>query len=77
MKTGYQISESDYAKINAWLTTLEPEIMEITKKPRYMRYGASGGGVTYEFTPCSLGVSVFAREFYTNKTLDLTDYESW
>jgi hypothetical protein len=37
--------------------------------------GASGGAVTYQFTPTSIGV-VLKVEAY-GQTLNLTDYESW
>ena len=39
--------------------------------------GAIGGGVTYSFTPTSLGVVVKVKEAHTGKELDLTDYDSW
>lgn len=41
----------------------------------YPYEGAIGGGLTYSFTPTSLGVIVKAK--YGEFTLDLTDYDSW
>jgi hypothetical protein len=41
----------------------------------YPYQGANGGGVTYEFTPTSIGV-VFKVKAY-DQTLDLSDYENW
>lgn len=37
--------------------------------------GASGGGLTYEFTPTSIGIVEKVR--YGAYTLDLTEYDSW
>ena len=42
--------------------------------------GAIGGGLTYEFTPTSLGTVTrvtFASGTQYEKTVDLTDYDSW
>lgn len=39
--------------------------------------GAIGGRITYSFTPTSLGVVIKARDFFTKKEIDLTDYDSW
>lgn len=41
----------------------------------YPYQGAIGGGITYEFTPTSIGVIFKVR--CDEQTLDLTDYESW
>lgn len=40
-------------------------------------YGASGGNLTYEFTPTSIGLAVRVRHSGTGEVLDLTDYDSW
>jgi hypothetical protein len=37
--------------------------------------GAIGGGVSYVFTPTSIGVVVHAQEDYTSKSIDITDYD--
>lgn len=39
--------------------------------------GASGGGVTYKFTPTSIGIVVKVQEQWTGKELDVTDYDTW
>jgi hypothetical protein len=38
--------------------------------------GAIGGGITYEFTPTSLGEVVKVR-YGSEDVLDLTDYDEW
>lgn len=39
--------------------------------------GATGGIVTYSFTPTSLGVVVKVRHAITGNILDVTDYDNW
>ena len=39
--------------------------------------GAIGGGITYCFTPTSLGVSVVVKDQVTKLEIDLTEYEHW
>ena len=70
-------------KLKTWLEEIKPEILEKQKRfsntaPRDTPYyGACGGGLTYSFTPGGLGVTVIVIEYHTQKTIDLTDYESW
>jgi hypothetical protein len=40
-------------------------------------YGATGGVLTYKFTPTSIGEILVVKHSYTNAELDLTDYDSW
>lgn len=40
-------------------------------------YGASGGALSYSFTPTSLGVIETVRHAGTKQTLNLTDYDLW
>lgn len=39
--------------------------------------GASGGGITYKFTPTSIGIVIKVQEQWTGRELDVTDYDSW
>lgn len=39
--------------------------------------GAIGGSLTYSFTPTSLGTVVKVTDGFTNKTIDLSNYEDW
>ena len=40
-------------------------------------YGAIGGGLTYSFTPNSIGVSVTVSHNVTGVEEDITDYNLW
>jgi hypothetical protein len=86
----FEITAEDQAKINKWLMeeVYPPIIAEQRLNPGnfppfikedwdagYPYQGASGGAVTYEFTPTSIGV-VFRVKAY-GQELDLTDYGSW
>lgn len=39
--------------------------------------GAIGGGLSYIFTPTSIGTSVRVKSAFTNNELDVTDYGEW
>jgi hypothetical protein len=43
----------------------------------YPYSGASGGGLTFEFTPTSIGTVSIARYAGYEGKLDFTDYDSW
>lgn len=81
--TMFQLDDVQRAKLKAWLKEIDPEILEIQKRfsksaPRDKPYyGAAGGGLTYSFSPCGLGVTTTVTEYHTKKTIDLTDYDSW
>lgn len=53
------------------------EFNHLTMGGQYPYYGAIGGGLTYCFTPTSLGVVVKVRHGATNAELDVSDYDSW
>jgi hypothetical protein len=38
---------------------------------------AAGGRFTYEFSPCSIGMTIKVKDCYTQREIDLTDYDSW
>lgn len=40
-------------------------------------YGASGGELTFEITPTSIGTAIRVRHNWTKKELDLSDYDKW
>jgi len=40
-------------------------------------YGAIGGGLTYRFTPNSIGMGVSVEHNYTKNEINLSDYENW
>lgn len=86
----FEITPEDQAKIDRWLAEVvyPPIIAEQKKNPEmvgllfkssngveYPYEGAIGGGLTYHFTPTSLGTIV--KVTYRDQELDLTDWENW
>lgn len=87
----FEISDEDNARVNTWLMEVvypaeiakqqavpenhDREIFRACWEAGYPYTGAIGGGITYSFSPTSIGmvtkVSAFGQE------LDLTDYGSW
>lgn len=53
------------------------EILESCWEAGFPYTGATGGDLTYSFTPTSIGVMVKIRNGLTNDTLDVTDWENW
>lgn len=87
----FEITKEDRAKIDKWLMTeVYPVIIEEQKQTDMVRNeaakacwedgypytGAIGGGLTYCFSPTSIGMS-FVVTFLDRFKLDLTDYDSW
>ena len=86
----FSISSEDYKRIDAWLhEVIYPPILERQKSDPLMSrisrdmngrevpyLGAIGGGVTYCFTPTSLGTTLVVR-WSDGQELDLTDYSMW
>lgn len=91
----FQITVDEQNRVEQWLCeTVYPLAIERQKasgrfkdNPRVQEVwdmgfpygGAIGGGVSYKFTPNSIGLSVKVVESFTgdNLELDLTDYDSW
>lgn len=44
---------------------------------QHPRYGASGGGYSYIFTPTGLGMIIHIRNNITNEEKDITNYSTW
>ena len=94
----FGLTKSEDEKINVWLkNTVYPEVIKHQKKTvkrpdifytdcwkdGYPYEGAIGGGLSYRFTPTSIGVitsAVYTIGMDKNKKewkYDLTDYDSW
>lgn len=87
----FELTPKEVQKVNDWLaSTVYPAIIEKQKESAelqkmhfardawehgYPYEGAIGGGVTYEFTPTSIGVVMKVK--YAEFELDLTDYATW
>lgn len=92
MSRKYKVTKEEQSKIDLWLEKeVYPEAIEKQKADTinpsafhmfnwdagYPYQGPIGGGVTYCFTPTSLGVIFKVKETMTGKELDLTDYDLW
>lgn len=90
----FELTPEQYARAMKWISEeVYPEMVTHQKEtitdPTHIHFacweagypyeGAIGGGITYEFTPTSLGI--VERVKYTTYSkvyeLDLTDYKSW
>lgn len=87
----FSITNEDAEKITKWLNEIvyppileqqmeDPDLREFVGEDdqgRKIPYsGAIGGGLTFEFSPTSMGTVVKVKH-YSGPELDLTDYESW
>lgn len=87
----FEISLEDRIRLNRWLidevypVVIAEQKALLTNPSAFQRdcweqghpwTGAAGGGLTYQFSPTSLGM--VTKVIYLDRfTLDLTDYESW
>jgi len=88
-QNGFPMTVAEAGAINEWLESLKPEILAIQKRGsngdpfRDMMlneepyYGATGGGVSYTFTPTSLGTILTVKEAITGKELNVSDALDW
>jgi hypothetical protein len=84
---GLNIAEA--GAVDEWYQSLMPEILAIQKrgmKDSSFRdivesdvpyYGATGGGLSYTFTPTSLGTIITVKEAITGKELNVSDAVGW
>lgn len=88
----FEVTREQRKKIDQWLKTeVYPQIITEQKQSidwannpaaldcweqGYPYEGAIGGGLTYEFTPTSIGLS-FWVSYGSSHRLDLTDYDNW
>lgn len=80
----FGMNNAEVLCIEQWLDELRPEILALQrgKVPAGLPedepcYGATGGGVSYTFTPTSLGVILSVKEAVTGKTLNVTEALDW
>jgi len=89
--TKFELDAEQMTKLKAWAEqqdqiALEQQKRDLTVKSAFVAacheaghpyYGATGGVLTYSFTPTSLGVIAKVCHGWTEAEIDLTDYESW
>ena len=84
----FTISEEQQKKINKWAKKQDYLVKEqqkgsddvvISESSRLglPYYGASGGSLSYEFTPTGLGVVLKVTNNYTKESIDVTEYDMW
>jgi hypothetical protein len=79
----FGLNVAEACVINEWIESLRPEIMALQGKtyseisPDEPYYGATGGGLSYRFTPTSLGTIIVVKEAITGKELNVTDALGW
>lgn len=84
----FELTPQQEEKLNTWLAlqykekieeqrkTMSPEDFScLTLDGEFPYTGAIGGGLTYCFSPTSLGVITVVKFF--DKQIDLTDYAMW
>lgn len=84
----FSLSKEQNAKLNDWKNSINERLIEeqrtkmseedfemLTENGKYPYMGAIGGGVTYKFTPTSLGVITVVE--YGGESIDLTEYDMW
>ena len=86
----FGLNRNETETLNAWVKEMDGKALERQRENmtpeefnmrtlggRYPYGGASGGCLTYSFTPTSLGMVTKVTHALTGETLDLTDYEDW
>ena len=70
----FTLSKNQDQKLQAWLQVVEEKARALTNST-HVYYGAVGGGLTYTFTPTSIGVIIIVKEHFTQEQIDLTEYD--
>jgi predicted Zn-dependent peptidase len=71
----FELDDAQTKKLYEWLKEQESKAESIQGREPY--YGATGGQLTYMFTPTNLGVVVKVKHEYTKAVIDLSEYENW
>lgn len=87
----FKLTEEQNNILSKWVKEQQEKAIEIQKQiiknpnliiqqcweDGYPYTGASGGDLTYMFTPTSLGIVVKVKYGLTEEIIDLSDYENW
>jgi hypothetical protein len=71
----FGLNATQSMRLDEWTEELEAKIE--AKEGHKPYYGATGGQLTYMFTPTNLGIVVKVEHCYTKETIDLSEYENW
>jgi hypothetical protein len=72
----FNLSEAQCNKVNIWRREQDAIVAKQQGK-NAPYYGASGGEVTYMFTPTTIGCVMQVKHAMTESVLDISDYDSW
>lgn len=88
MSLKFELSGVEYERAKAFVKKCKDELLEkqraemspedfehLTGNGTYPYSGAIGGGISYIFTPTSIGVGVSVEVF--GQKMDVTDLDSW
>jgi len=81
--TTFGINKAEQGVIDDWLAQVQAEVVAKQSKEQQdlgagqPYYGAVGGGVSYTFTPTSLGMILTVKEAISGKELNVTDALDW
>lgn len=79
----FYLDDDQKRELQQWIAAQNSKALEMQKGMDYPfggdkpYYGATGGVLTYCFTPTSLGLVTVVKHGYTKEEIDLTDYDSW
>jgi hypothetical protein len=87
----FELDETQKNRLDEWVKEQYKKAVEIQKKEisnpndthkfcwdmGYPYEGFVGGGMTYCFTPTSIGIICVVKYSVTNEEIDLTDYEAF
>ena len=87
----FELTQEQNTKLDTWVKEQDLKAIEnqraTFKNPSefivqcwddgYPYTGAIGGGLTYEFTPTSLGLVTKVKYGLSEEEIDLSDYENW
>jgi len=72
----FNLTLEQLEKVRKWERAIDKKVAKKQgRKEAY--YGATGGSMTYCFTPTSIGMVIKVKHGFTNEEIDLSNYEDW
>lgn len=72
----FSLTEEQGEKVAAWAAQQDKALAEKQGKDQPY-YGCSGGSLSFEFTPTTLGMVVKVTNNLTKESLDVTEWDNW
>ena len=70
----FVVEPSEKKKYDEWVMS---HYKSVHGGGRWPNTGAIGGGITFEFTPTSIGIVFAVRCGFCKESFNLTDYDNW